>query len=57
VIGKGLNNYDRIFTTLRQTGFTGWISIEDGADPKTSFEDIRQSAAFLRQKMAQHGLT
>lgn len=57
VIGRGLNDYDRIFSVLRQTGFTGWISIEDGADPKTSFEDIRQSAIFLRQKMAQHGLT
>jgi len=57
VIGKGLNDYDRIFSVLHQAGFTGWISIEDGADPKTSFEDIRQSAVFLRQKMAQHGLT
>jgi len=57
VIGRGLNDYDRIFSVLRTTGFAGWISIEDGADPVTSFEDIRQSAIFLRQKMAQHGLS
>ncbi|MEJ7618665.1 MAG: sugar phosphate isomerase/epimerase family protein, partial [Pyrinomonadaceae bacterium] len=30
VIGQGLNNYDRIFSTLRAEGFDGWISIEDG---------------------------
>jgi sugar phosphate isomerase/epimerase len=57
VIGKGLNDYDRIFSILHGVGFDGWISIEDGADPVTSFEDIRQSAVFLREKMAQHGLS
>lgn len=57
VIGRGLNDYDRIFSILHDTGFNGWISIEDGADPKTSAEDIRQSAIFLRHKMAQHNLS
>jgi hypothetical protein len=37
-------------------GFDGWISIEDGADPETSVEDIRQSAIFLRRKMREHKL-
>jgi sugar phosphate isomerase/epimerase len=57
VIGRGLNNYDRIFSILRGAGFEGWISIEDGADPTTSAEDIRQSAVFLRRKMAEHNLS
>ncbi|HUG11698.1 MAG TPA: sugar phosphate isomerase/epimerase family protein [Opitutaceae bacterium] len=56
VIGRGLNDYDRIFSILHGAGFDGWISIEDGADPGTTFEDIRQSALFLRRKMAEHGL-
>ncbi|MES2798099.1 MAG: sugar phosphate isomerase/epimerase family protein, partial [Bacteroidota bacterium] len=31
-IGKGLNDYDAIFTELKRVGFDGWISIEDGVD-------------------------
>ena len=56
VIGRGLNDYDRIFSILKGGGFNGWISIEDGPDPKTGVEDIAQSAVFLRQKMQQYGL-
>ena len=55
VIGRGLNDYDRIFSILKSAGFTGWISIEDGPDPKTGVADIAQSAVFLRQKMREHG--
>jgi sugar phosphate isomerase/epimerase len=56
VIGRGLNDYDRIFSILRGAGFDGWISIEDGADPRTSAADIRESAVFLRRKLVEHGL-
>jgi sugar phosphate isomerase/epimerase len=45
VIGRGLNDYDAIFATLRSVGFDGWISIEDGVD---GFEDLQESVAFLR---------
>ena len=31
-IGKGLNDYDAIFSELAGVGFNGWISIEDGVD-------------------------
>ncbi len=51
VIGKGLNDYDAIFSTLKQAGFDGWISIEDG---ENGMEDLRESVAFLRAKMAEH---
>jgi sugar phosphate isomerase/epimerase len=51
VIGQGLNDYDAIFSTLRQQGFDGWISIEDG---ENGMEELRQSVAFLRGKMAEH---
>lgn len=56
VVGRGLNDYDRIFSILKGIGFNGWISIEDGPDPDTGVEDIAQSAVFLRRKMRQHGL-
>ena len=49
-------DYDRIFSILKSVSFTGWISIEDGPNPKTGVDDIAQSAVFLRQKMRQYGL-
>ena len=45
VVGKGLNDYPRIFQILREVGYQGWISIEDGMN---GLEEIRQSADFLR---------
>ncbi len=51
VIGQGLNDYDRIFSLLRGVGFDGWISIEDGVN---GMEELRQSVAFVRAKLAQH---
>jgi len=50
-IGKGMNDYDAIFSTLKDVGFDGWISIEDGVD---GFEQLDRSAQFLRNKIAQH---
>ncbi len=51
VIGKGLNDYDAIFSTLRQEGFDGWISIEDG---ENGMEELRESVRFLRTKISEH---
>ena len=56
VIGRGMNDYDRIFSVLAAEGFQGWISIEDGADPVQGPADIAESALFLRDKMRRHGL-
>lgn len=50
-IGKGLNDYDVIFSELRGVGFNGWISIEDGVD---GIEQLQRSAVFLRKKIAKH---
>jgi sugar phosphate isomerase/epimerase len=50
-IGKGLNDYDAIFGTLRGVGFDGWISIEDGVD---GMEQLKASVAFVRAKMRQY---
>jgi sugar phosphate isomerase/epimerase len=47
-IGKGLNDYDAIFTELKAKNFNGWISIEDGVD---GMEQLERSVAFLRRKM------
>ena len=51
VIGKGLNDYDAIFSILSNVGFTGWISIEDGMN---GMDDLFESVAFLRRKIAQY---
>jgi len=50
-IGKGLNDYDAIFTELKRVGFDNWISIEDGVD---GMEQLERSVAFLRKKIAQY---
>lgn len=57
VVGKGLNDYDKIFSILKLSGFSGWVSIEDGADPARGAQDIAESALFLRRKMREHGLS
>ena len=51
VIGKGLNDYDAIFSILKSVGFDGWISIEDGVD---GMEQMHESADFLKKKIAAH---
>jgi sugar phosphate isomerase/epimerase len=56
IIGRGMNDYDRIFSILAGVGFNGWVSIEDGQDPEVGMEHLRLSADFLRAKMKQHGL-
>ena len=50
-IGKGLNDYDAIFTILKSVGFDGWISIEDGVEGMAQLE---RSVAFLQKKIAQY---
>ena len=49
VVGKGLNNYPRIFQILREVGYRGWISIEDGLN---GLEEIKESALFLRSMIS-----
>ncbi len=56
VIGRGMNDFDAIFATLKSVGFHGWVSIEDGEDAAVGMEHLRLSAEFLRAKMAAHGL-
>ena len=45
VIGRGLIPYEKVFAILEDTGFRGWISIEDGLN---GLEEIAESARFLR---------
>jgi sugar phosphate isomerase/epimerase len=50
-IGKGLNDYDTIFRTLRDVGFDNWVSIEDGVD---GMDQLKGSIRFLKTKIAQY---
>ncbi len=46
VTGQGLNDYDAIFQILRDAGFRGWVSIEDGIN---GMDEMRESLDFLHQ--------
>jgi sugar phosphate isomerase/epimerase len=50
-IGKGMNDYDAIFSELKSVGFDGWVSIEDGVE---GMPQLQRSVEFLRQKIAEH---
>lgn len=50
-IGKGMNDYDAIFSELKSAGFDGWISVEDGVE---GFEQLEGSVAFLKQKIEEY---
>ncbi|WP_425637126.1 sugar phosphate isomerase/epimerase family protein [Algoriphagus yeomjeoni] len=50
-VGKGLNDYDAIFTELKRVGFDNWISIEDGVD---GMDQLERSVAFLKKKISQY---
>jgi sugar phosphate isomerase/epimerase len=45
VVGRGLNDYDGIFSRLARGGFHGWVSIEDGVN---GMEEMMESVDFLR---------
>ncbi|HLL44228.1 MAG TPA: sugar phosphate isomerase/epimerase family protein [Segetibacter sp.] len=50
-IGKGLNDYDAIFSELKRVGFNNWISIEDGVE---GMDQLERSVSFLRKKIANY---
>jgi sugar phosphate isomerase/epimerase len=51
IIGQGLNDYDAILGILKDAGFDGWISIEDGMN---GMEELRQSVEFMQGKINQY---
>jgi sugar phosphate isomerase/epimerase len=51
IVGKGMNDYDKILAALQSVGFQSWISIEDGID---GMDDLRESVQFLRNKIDLH---
>jgi sugar phosphate isomerase/epimerase len=46
VIGKGLNDYPRIFSILASHGYDGWISVEDGVN---GMHEMAESVEYLRE--------
>jgi sugar phosphate isomerase/epimerase len=45
VLGRGLNDYDRIFQMLSASGFEGWVSIEDGLN---GIAEMQASVRYLQ---------
>jgi len=50
-VGRGLNDYDAIFSELRGAVFDGCVSIEDGVD---GMEQLAESVRFVRAKLLRH---
>ena len=46
VTGRGVNDYDTIFQILRDVGYAGWVSIEDGMN---GMEEMQASLEFLHR--------
>ena len=46
VTGKGLNDYDKIFSILASVNYQGWVSIEDGMN---GMEEMQESVEFLKR--------
>jgi sugar phosphate isomerase/epimerase len=46
ITGRGLNDYDAIFSSLVEAGFDGWISIEDGLN---GMAEMQESVEFLKR--------
>ncbi len=49
--GKGLIDYDAIFSRLAAAGFAGWISVEDGMN---GLDEIARSVEFLKAMRARY---
>lgn len=45
-VGKGLNDYDKIFSILKKIKYSGWISIEDG---ENGMDEMARSIEFLKK--------
>ena len=50
VVGRGLNDYERIFQLLAGSGFNGWISIEDGLEGLAQMQPSVNYLAGLCQR-------
>ncbi len=51
VTGRGLNDYDRIFSILAAAGYDGWVSIEDGMN---GMDEMKASIDFLKTMRARY---
>jgi sugar phosphate isomerase/epimerase len=50
VVGRGLNDYEAIFQILADSGFDGWISIEDGLNGLAEMQASVEYLHGLRQR-------
>jgi sugar phosphate isomerase/epimerase len=50
-VGKGLNDYDKIFSILKEINYHGWISIEDG---ENGMDEMTRSIDFLKNMIKKY---
>ena len=53
VIGKGLVDFDKVFTKLHKLGYTGAITIERETSGPQQIEDVRQEKIYLERILKQ----
>lgn len=51
-IGKGLNDYNRIFSILAEINYQGWISVEDGEE---GMDQMKRSIEYLKKMRNKYG--
>jgi len=47
-MGKGLYNYPKMMTALQESGYAGFISIEDFDPSRSEEEKLREGIRYLR---------
>ena len=52
VTGRGMIDYDAIFQRFAESGFAGWISIEDGMN---GMDEMKASVDFLKDMRTKYG--
>jgi L-ribulose-5-phosphate 3-epimerase len=53
VIGKGLIDFKLVFTELRESGYSGAITIERETSGPQQIEDVRQEKIYLERILKQ----
>jgi sugar phosphate isomerase/epimerase len=49
----GVVDFRKLFTVLKQVGYTGWLGVEDFSGVRSSQETVRHNLTFIREMLAE----